>query len=401
MNHKQISILFFCNFVVFFIGGALLPLLPLYAGQYGATATVAGLYLAIIYLAIASGTMLTGWLSDRLPAKALFIGTGALGLPALILHIYATRLWQIILLTSVVWFFAGVGTAMTSILTGLSADKKRRAKSFGLMFLARPLGGVVGGLAAGQLVSWGGYPLLFTVLSIVWAGWPLSGFFGLEHRSTATPPATSAAEGVTPLRRDYAFYGLLLVTLLSTTVLYGGRLGTSLSMEALDFTPSAIALTTAIGSLVMIPATLMIGSLSDRLGRRSFLVLSYLLAAGGALLLSAATELWQFSLATVLLFMVNSANGSVGAAFATDLLDKEALSRGLSWLNGMMWLGGIGGFAGAGYITDAFGSTTVYLVAATMAMSSTVLLGLLPRERQAPLPRRSRESSQTLALVAK
>ena len=42
MKNRQLVYLFFCNFAVFFIGGALVPLLPLYALELGATRTVAG-----------------------------------------------------------------------------------------------------------------------------------------------------------------------------------------------------------------------------------------------------------------------------------------------------------------------------------------------------------------------
>jgi hypothetical protein len=37
MKHKEFSILFLTNFAVYFIGMGLLPLLPLYAAQFGAT----------------------------------------------------------------------------------------------------------------------------------------------------------------------------------------------------------------------------------------------------------------------------------------------------------------------------------------------------------------------------
>lgn len=381
MKNKQLLYLFFCNFVVFLIGGGLVPLLPLYATQFGASSTVAGIYLAIIYLAIAAGTMLTGWLAERLTRKGLFIGAGVLGVPALILHGYVTALWQAVLLTAIVWFCGGIGTALVSVFTGLYADNKGRGKSFGLMFLARPLGSVIGGLTAGQLVEWQGYPLLFIVLGTVWVGWPLLAILSVDYQPTTAPtPAASVAEGAR-LRPGRAFYLLLLVALLSTTVVYIGRLGTSLSMQTLGFSPSAVASTSTAGGLVAIPVTLLIGVLSDRLGRKGLLMLSYVLAVGGVLMLSTASQLWHFWLTMILLLVVTSANGSVAAAFATDLLGPKALSRGLPWLSAMTWTGGIVGFAGAGYAMDTLGATTLYFLAAALGVMAATLLGLLPRQR--------------------
>jgi DHA1 family multidrug resistance protein-like MFS transporter len=132
----------------------------------------------------------------------------------------------------------------------------------------------------------------------------------------------------------------------------------------------------------MIPVTLLIGTLSDRLGRKGFLILGYVLAAGGALTLSTATQLWHFWLASVLLFVAMSVNGSVVPALATDLLASTALSRGLPWLNAMSRVGGMVGFASAGYLMDTLGATPLYLIAAALSVMAATLLGLIPGQRQ-------------------
>ena len=380
MKDKQLVYLFFCNFAVFFIGGALLPLLPLYAMGLGASRTVAGFYLAIIFLAITAGTILSGRLAERLSRKSLFVGAGALGVPMLILHEYATALWHLFFLTSVVWFCAGIGTALVSVFVGAQADTKRRGKLFGLMFLARPLGSVFGGLAAGQLVAWHGYPLLFAVLATVWAGWPVIALLRVEYGLIAGPVRGEKAATVNRSRPGWTFQVLLLVTFLSTTMVYFGRLGTFLSMESLNFAPQAVANTAAAGALFTIPITLLIGPLSDRLGRKILLILCYLLAAAGALMLNEASQFWHFGLVTVLLLATNSANGAVATAFATDLLDPKTMSRGLPWLNGMTWIGGVIGFAGAGYIIDNLGPATLYHLAVGLSLLAALLVGLLSHQ---------------------
>lgn len=384
MKNKQLVYLFFCNFAVFFIGGALLPLLPLYATELGASSTLTGLYLGIIYLAIAAGTMLAGWLAESLPPKSLFVGAGSLGVPMLVLHGQVTTFWQLILLTSTVWFCAGIGTALVSVFISLHADNQHRGKSFSLMFLARPLGSVLGGLTAGQLVAWQGYPLLFVVLGAVWAGWPVVALIAVEYKSAARPiRSVEIIKEVRPAQPGLAFHLLLLAAFLSTTVVYFGRLGTSLSMQLLNFSPQVVANTAAAGALVTIPITPVIGTLSDRLGRKIVLILCYLLAAAGVLTLSLATESWHFGLATVFLLVTNSANGSAAAALATDLLDRKTLSRSLPWLNGVTWFGGVAGFAGAGYIIDNLGAATLYYVAVGLSLLAAIQIGLLAGRRWA------------------
>jgi len=213
-------------------------------------------------------------------------------------------------------------------------------------------------------------------LSIIWAGWPVIGLLILRDEPGPSVP-TRADRVVHKVSGQLgsAFYLLVLAAFLSTAVVYTGRLGVSLSMQMLSFSPRAVTATSAVGALVTIPIVLILGTLSDRLGRKGLLLLSYLLAAGGVVILSIATQFWQFGLTMVLLMAVTSANGSVATALATDLLEPASLSKGLSWLNATTWLGGVLGFAGAGYTLDRLGVTTFYLVTAVLAITAAVLVG--------------------------
>lgn len=381
MKNKELFYLFFTNFAIFFTGMGLSPLLPLYAAQFGATPTIIGIYLGFVYVSIAAGAIVTNWLAERLTRKGLFVGAGVLGIPALVLLGHVTALWQLVILTGFVWFVGGIGLALVSVYTGLYATDKSRGKSFGLTYLALPVASVLGGTTVGQLVTWQGYPLMFVVLSVVWAGWPLVGLLGLKDEPAPAPAQPAPAPDRSPQRLARTFYLVLVVVLMSATTVYISRLGTSLSMHALNFSPGAITSTTAVGGLVTIPVTFLIGSLSDRLGRKGLLMLSYLLAAGGILILSVSSELWHFWLAAALPLVARSANGSVAAAFATDLLGAEAAGRGLPWLNTVSWLAGILGSTGAGYLMDAVGATSLYVIAAALSVVAAALLGLVSRPR--------------------
>ena len=154
-------------------------------------------------------------------------------------------------------------------------------------------------------------------------------------------------------------------------------------MQGLGFSASAVASTTTVSGLITIPTTLLVGALSDRLGRRRFLMLGYGLAALAALTLSLASQLWHFWLAATLLLVAHSANGTVASAFATDLLAAEALGRRLPWLNATNWLAGVLAFAGLGAAVDVLGSGVVYAGAAVVALAAALQLA-----RIGPLPKR-------------
>jgi MFS family permease len=83
MTRKQFFALFSCSLVVWTVGNGLLPLLPVFATQIGAEPAVVGYNLSFSYLALATGTVVAGWLSDKLQRrKTLLIVGGVVSLPA-------------------------------------------------------------------------------------------------------------------------------------------------------------------------------------------------------------------------------------------------------------------------------------------------------------------------------
>jgi MFS family permease len=85
------------------VGGGLLPLLPVYAMRLGASRTTVGAYLASSYLALAAGTIVAGWISDRTQRRKVWlIAAGAMGMPALWLMGQVTTIGQLAALTAAI-----------------------------------------------------------------------------------------------------------------------------------------------------------------------------------------------------------------------------------------------------------------------------------------------------------
>jgi MFS family permease len=395
LPNRQLIYLFVSSFTILFVGMGLFPVLPVYATGFGASRALIGLYYALMFAANAAGAMLTHRLAGYLSRRGLFITIGVLGVPALMLLGRATALWQVIVLTATVWFCGGVGLALVNIFTGLHAGRSSRGKSFSLMFLAFPLGAVFGGLAVGQLVQSANYLMMFIVLGGVWAILPIVGAFGLKDEDAPRAARSTVAAQPLDSRLGSMFYRLLFVVLLSAVAVNIGRLGTALSMQALRFSPSEIASTATVSGLLATPIVLLIGTLSDRWGRKRFLLAGYVLAAGGALTLAIATELWMFWLAATLILVALCTNGALSSALVADLVTSQAMQRGLPWISAMNPVAGVMSFVSIGYALDAFGPTPVYLVAATVAIVAALLLSSL---RHAPP--RSKTGSPTRPVVS-
>jgi hypothetical protein len=114
------------------------------------------------------------------------------------------------------------------------------------------------------------------------------------------------------------------------------------------------------------------------------LAATYLIAASGSLVLSLSSELWQFWIAATLTMVAFVSSSAMAAAMATDLLEPEALKRGLPWINAMTSLTGILTFAGTGYMMDLLGSQTLYMSLAFLPVAATALLETSMQNRLEP-----------------
>jgi len=377
--------LFLCNFAILFVGFGLFPLLPFYAAEVGATPTLIGFYLAVTYMAITVGNLLTGWLSGRVPRKLVFVSAGVMGTLALFLMGQATTLWQVVVLTSMVWFTGGIGLSLVSVFIGLNAEESSRGKWFSLVALTNPLGAVVGGSAVGWMVARQGYPQMFILLGLVYAVWPLVGLWEVQDK-----PVTRAAREQTArpadLRPGRSYHLLLLAVLLSAITVSVVRMGLSLSMKAIDFSPAAISSANVVGGLVTIPVVLGLGALSDRLGRRSLLALGYTLSAIGGVTLMMAERLWHFWIVAAAILVARTIGGSLASALATDILPPQTLGRSLPLLGTMTWAAGVLGFAGSGYVIERLGASNLYLIATLLSLVAAGLTSMLPGRQQEAVP---------------
>ena len=127
MAKKQLLTLLVCSLTVWIIGNGLAPLLPVWASKLGASSSVIGYYLSFCFVLLTVGTLAAGWLSDKLQnRKKLLITAGVITIPITWLMGNAENIWQLIGLTAIRFFLAGIITTLISILTGLFSGKGER-----------------------------------------------------------------------------------------------------------------------------------------------------------------------------------------------------------------------------------------------------------------------------------
>ncbi len=372
MNRKQLALMFICSLVVWSVGYGLLPLLPVYAAQMGANSALAGYYLAIAYFAITLGSLSAGWVSDRLHRRKLpMIMAGSINIPVTWLIGHVHTLWALVAFTALLWFMGGLMLALVSILAGLSAGENERGKIFGILALTMGLGALIGGMGVGWLVDRWGYTSMFTILAVFTLVFPLSALL-LEDKDVKQPKVENFTEKK-PAGLGKSFYLLFSAALFSSITGFFVILIRSIAMNTLKFGPLAIASTGAVGGLLDMPSPLLMGWLSDRIGRKALIIIAYLAGLAALVMLAFSKALWNF---WVVFALVGISTGSAGVANAwvTDLVPRAALGRGLAVYGASGWIGGVVGFAVAGTLIQNLGFGSAFIIGGCLALAAVGIL---------------------------
>ncbi len=391
MRKTQLFLLFVCSLSCWTVAQGTLGLLPVYAVRLGAEPTLIGNYLSLTYLALTVGTIGAGWLSDKFQRRKVMLLLAGLGnIAALWLMGQARVFWQIAALTAFVWFLIGVVLTTINILAGLFAGEAERGKIFGILAINISLGALIGGFTGGLIVDHGGYPTLFLVAALCWTVQPLMTLF---VRDRVLERAQNEAVKPSPTRPTLggAFYLLLLAIVIAFVAVFVAVMGRPLLMDELRFGPADISRVGAIGGAFSLPFPLLLGWLSDHVGRYRLLILCFWVGAAGLIVLAASVSLWHFWLSSILMASPGVSLG-ISPALVADLVPQESLGMALARLGAAPWTGGIIGFAIAGYAIQDLGMTASLIGAALLTLIAIALLIRVQRIAHSSLPYSSSRS---------
>lgn len=373
MGKQQVIALCGCNAALYAGLAGVVGLMPVYLARLGAGPGLSGIFLAVAYLALAGGNLVGGRLADRLRRrKPLLILDGSLAAPTAWLLGTATAVAPLLLLIACRWFAMGTAMAMVTILAGLGTPEGKRGATFGLLSLGAGLGLLIGALCSGPIADRWGYPALFAALAMLYALVPLAGLVVRERESARTPCGAAPGAGRRALG-DQAFLFLFAGSILAQAANSVGFLGRTLIMHDLRFNATAITTAVAIGQLATLPLPLLIGRLSDRLGRGPAILLCFLAPAPGLIVLALAVDAWQFWLESALQAVLGVSMAAASALMA-DVFPKEVLGTALALLNATPWVGIVLGLSGGGLAFGAFGMAPTLLLCALLSLCAAALL---------------------------
>jgi MFS family permease len=329
------------------------------------------------------GALIAGRPGGMLQRRAFLVPFSLLAIPLIMLMGRVTAVWQLLVLTGILWLGGGCQVTSINIIASRHTAESERGRVFGMIGVAFSASSVVGGMAIGALVDRSGYATMFVVVAGLNLLVPLA-FMLLPRvpveRLTAASGSASSARAV-PLIGSAAIL-FLIAQILASTANGAGNLGRSLLMDARGFSASAITSTLVIGSLVTLPVPFVLGWLSDRIGRRSVLITCYACGAASLVLLVVSSALWHFWIVG-LLIAVLGISVSIGPAFIADLVPPARVGIAMSLFQAAFYLGSIAGMSALVPATGAIGTPWTLAIAAAVTAASVVLLLFVRRPQPA------------------
>lgn len=373
MRIKSLVPLFVAYLLVASVANGLGALWPVYIAKLGGGPAFMGYFTAVGTLAMTIGTVGAGVLADRFQRRRLlFVLACAVLIVCMLLFSRVQTLLQLTLVNFAGGIATGAAYGLVSIMGGLLAGRAERGRVFGILTLAMNASLLVGGVGSGPIADRWGFPVLFLVCAVICGICLVSALFLRDIRVPKAAHAPTAA-GTRRALFSGSFIILLAATLFSSLGWLVGRLGLFMAMSQLDFPATAISLSSAVGGIISLPAPLVLGWLSDRIGRRRLMLACYLAGLAGLAVLAWASGLAGFWCASAL-NSVLYVSTALASALVTDIAPRESLDLGLSWLWGVTNLGTVIGSPATGLGLQFLGQRNAFLLAMLAPLAAIALL---------------------------
>jgi MFS family permease len=390
MRKQQLIALFGAFMTIGTVGAVTGGLLPVYAQQLGADSSMVGFYLSSTFAAIAVGLMATGWLSEKFKRrKVLLMVVGTIVAVTLVVMSRVENITQLFAVSFVMFVAFGIQIAISNIIVGLTADQAVRGRVFGIMATTNPLGSILGGAVGGAIVErWG-----FSSLLIASAGFalivPVVSLF-LDDGSQKSGVDVSTKESLKPTTKPRSAllsptYLLLFFSMIIVFLSLGSQgLSRMLIMGQNGFDAAAIATTLAVGGIIGAPFPLILGWLSDRIGRKAVLIVCFGILLIGFTIFIWQPALWLYCVSAGIQWIVVASSG-IGSALVTDIVEPEALSTGLSLLGATNFIGLVIGTGLTGAAIQYLGVAPTLVIGALLALVTIGLTSQIKRSHTVEL----------------
>ena len=384
---EKLLILCGATFLVMAGQGVVGPVLPLYARDFGVSATMVGLTLTVFALARLILNIPAGMIADRFGRRVLLIGGPILTSIGMFGSGFAGDIWSLL-----IWrFVAGAGSAffMSGALIYLIdiAPPDLRARYVATNQWALSVGVALGPGLGGLVAERWGLAAPFHLVGVIALFAAVYAVFRLpETRRSSSPklkdesPAREAAR----IARSGPFLAIAFVT----GTIFMTRAGTRATLvplhadETLAWGPGELGLVFTVTGVMTLftlwPATWA----TENIGRASVILFSAMTAALGTFVIgSSSTPMW-FVLGNVILTLGTGTAGPAPAAFGADLFPERMRGLGVGLYRSAGDVGFVLGPPALGWLSDNASMSVAFQTAGCLVGAAGVYFVLVTRRSE-------------------
>lgn len=355
------------------------PILPLFLVGIGATGAVIGLIEGAAETTASLLKVVSGRFSDKIGKRKPFLTSGyGLSTLAKPLLFFATSYWHVFAVRVTERTGKGLRSAPRDALIADSTPREHIGKAYGLHKAMDSTGAVIGPLLvlpvllAAATVTTDTYRLIFLIATIPAALAVLVLFLFVKEQPKKAPRATGRILKDAH-RLGRRFWALTLVVL----IFFAGEISYSffvLQSQAQGMSTITTILLYALFNVIFVIVSLPSGMISDRVGRRPVLIISFVLFSLTSLVMASANGLMLLALGFVLYGVYKGTSEGAFKAFVIDLVPKDLRGTALGVYHTAVGLVMLPGGLVAGLLWDIAGGWGTFSYGIAMSTVALVLM---------------------------
>jgi len=323
---REVWILSWANIMVALGYGVISPALPSFARSFGVSIKAVTFLVTVFSLSRLCFAPLSGQLVQRLGERRIYIGGMLIVAVSTAACAFSQAYWQLLVFRVI----SGIGSTMFYVSAlGLMihiSPPDARGRVAGL-FTTSFMVGAVGGPAVGALAAGWGLTAPFIVYGVALLGVAAVLFYSLRNSALAAPgPPTRSKVTMREALRFRAYWSSLGANFATGWSAFGLRVAlvplfiTDVMGRGVGIIGIALAAFAGGNAMAMIPS----GYLSDRMGRRTLMIVGLTLSGVATVFLGVASSLPAFLGAAIVVGAVTGIYMSPMQAAVADILGSEA-----------------------------------------------------------------------------